>query len=807
MTRRFGLTFAIFALTTLIIGNILSAAAAQTEASELQIITVDTANYPDVAIGVSLPPEATNSGIGGFTLSEGGVAQQFSVEALATPVTVALVFDTSGSMAGAPLDAAKSAAKTCLRGLPARSNTALITYDDQVRVLAQPTDNSIEVESLIDGLTAQGETATYSALWNAAVLLGPGDLTVEDQSSRFVVLVSDGEDTVSKTTRQGAVDILQSVDLGVLALAITSGEADFDALRSIVDETDGVFASGGTDDLNRICQGIVERLTNRYVLRYRSAASGPTQIDITYTNAVVSLAATTTPTMPVSLSPAPDNGLSDSSRDANGAPGQAALGSESATDGVAELPPGGDDGEGDPVSGAPTNGEGTTTGTVNDGRSPGSNGGDGDSSTAAGSATNDSDTSGDGTDGSTPDLGAAGDNLAFDSQQGTVDIIDPNQPALPNVNAGLNPTQPNNGNDMGTTTSPAGSGDGEVAASIPAAEPAVAPSLLNRVSTAWRSPMAIWAGAALIGLATALALSMGFSSLVVFGAPPRARANLSRSRVRDQVDGQTRIAGSLSTLSGFFDRLLEGRGERKSSINVLLERAGMAVRPGELLAAIAVVTFLVASLLVVLGYRWYALAALVVIPLIARYWVKRKGKKRRDAFKSQLGDTLMIMSGSLQAGHSLMRSISSVASQAPEPTAEEFSRVVTETRIGRDPIDSLNHLAERIDSEDLTWTVRAMALNRELGGNLSEILDNVGETIRDRGQVADQVRALSSEGKFSAYTLFALPFVVALAVSFLNPGYLVPLFQTTLGNIVIGVALTLLLIGAFWIKKIITLDY
>jgi len=801
MSRRIAAAVAVLVAMTLAIASSLGAAAAQTEESDLQIITVDATQHPNVAIGLSLPPTAVSSGIGGFTLTENGESQSFTVEALANPVTVALVFDTSGSMAGGPLDAAKVAAKTCLRGLPTGSEAALITYDDQVIVQSQLTNNATEVEALIDGLTAQGETATYSALWNAAVLLGPGDSSIEDRASRFVVLVSDGEDTVSSTTLDGAIDVLQSVDLGVIALAITSGDADFDALRTIVDETDGVFASGGTGDLDRICQGIGERLTSRYVVRYESNASGQTPIDVTFANATVSLTASTIASLPTIDQPSADANppQPDTASNNAGADGEAALGSESATDGVAAAPQSDDGGDGGGIDGGLTRGDGTTTGTTNDETPTGTGGGSGDDQAEAAPAAD-----GGSESGSTTELGPAADDLAFDSAQGTVDITDQTPAALPDLDAEQGQTPANPGSNQDEAN--AGDED-EVAAAASVVEPAVAPSLGNRILTLWESPMAIWAGAALVGLAGALALSMAFSSLVVFGAPPKARSNLSRNRVRDPIDGRSRVSGLLSTLSGFFDRLLERRGDRQSSINVLLERAGMAVRPGELLAGVAVVTFLVASLVLVLGYPWFALASLGVVPFLARFWIKRKGKKRRDEFKSQLGDTLMIMSGSLQAGHSLMRSISAVATQAPEPTAEEFSRVVTETRIGRDPIDSLNHLAERIDSEDLTWTVRAMALNRELGGNLSEILDNVGETIRDRGQVADQVRALSSEGKFSAYTLFALPFVVALAVSVLNPGYLVPLFQTTLGNIVIGVALTLLVVGAVWIKKIITLDY
>jgi len=184
-----------------------------------------------------------------------------------------------------------------------------------------------------------------------------------------------------------------------------------------------------------------------------------------------------------------------------------------------------------------------------------------------------------------------------------------------------------------------------------------------------------------------------------------------------------------------------------------------------------------------------------------------RSAKRTKLFQDQLVETLMLMSGSLRAGHGLMQSISSVAEQASEPTSTEFGRVITEVRIGRDPIDSLKAMADRVGSMDLTWIVRAMALNRELGGNLAEILDNVADTIRERNKIADQVRALSAEGKFSAYVLFGLPFGVVFAVRILNPEYIEPLFNTTKGYTIIGVSLTLMTIGAIWIRNMIKIEY
>ena len=108
------------------------------------------------------------------------------------------------------------------------------------------------------------------------------------------------------------------------------------------------------------------------------------------------------------------------------------------------------------------------------------------------------------------------------------------------------------------------------------------------------------------------------------------------------------------------------------------------------------------------------------------------------------------MAGSLRAGHSLLRAVDSVASEADAPTSEEFARIVNETRVGRDLNDALDEVAERMGSDDFTWVAQAIAIHREVGGNLAEVLDAVGHTIRERNAIRRQVKALAAEGKLSA---------------------------------------------------------
>ena len=167
----------------------------------------------------------------------------------------------------------------------------------------------------------------------------------------------------------------------------------------------------------------------------------------------------------------------------------------------------------------------------------------------------------------------------------------------------------------------------------------------------------------------------------------------------------------------------------------------------------------------------------------------------------------MMIAGSMRAGHGIVESIDTVASQAPSPTGDEFSRAVAEARIGRDMIDSLYDIADRTGSEDFIWVVRAISINRELGGDLAEILDNVGETIRDRNRLRDQVRALSAEGKVSAMILFALPIVVGGWVRMSNPEYLDAMTSQPAGKGLVGFAFFALITGGLWLKKLVKVDF
>ena len=171
-----------------------------------------------------------------------------------------------------------------------------------------------------------------------------------------------------------------------------------------------------------------------------------------------------------------------------------------------------------------------------------------------------------------------------------------------------------------------------------------------------------------------------------------------------------------------------------------------------------------------------------------------------------LPDTLQLLSGTLRAGYSLMQGVEAVSHEVEEPMGFELRRVVTESRLGRPLEEALEGTAERMNSPDFAWAVMAIRIQREVGGNLSELLLTVAETMTARERLRRDVSALTAEGRVSAFVLGILPIGLGIAIYILNPEYIQRLFDTTIGNILLVVAGISMLIGFFWMKKIIDIE-
>ena len=160
--------------------------------------------------------------------------------------------------------------------------------------------------------------------------------------------------------------------------------------------------------------------------------------------------------------------------------------------------------------------------------------------------------------------------------------------------------------------------------------------------------------------------------------------------------------------------------------------------------------------------------------------------RRAEKLREQLPDVLTIMASSLRAGHSFLQALDTTAKEIAQPAATEFQRVVAEIRLGRSAEDALGALAERVGSADFKWAVLAVNIQREVGGNLAEILDNVADTLRERATMRRQIRVLTSEGRLSAWVLALMPFAIALYMFAVNQDYIMLLFTTKVGLMMLG---------------------
>ena len=259
---------------------------------------------------------------------------------------------------------------------------------------------------------------------------------------------------------------------------------------------------------------------------------------------------------------------------------------------------------------------------------------------------------------------------------------------------------------------------------------------------------------------------------------------------------------------GVAAKALESNKNLESVLEQRLEAAGMSMKPAEWLLTHAGIAF-GAGLLGLLfssGSIIWTLVALAMGLFLPWVFLSFKHSRRVKAFKGQLADTLQLMSGSLSAGLSLAQSVDTVVREGTDPMASEFRRALVEARLGVEIEDALESIAERMGSVDFEWIVMAIRIQREVGGNLAELLNSVAETIREREYLERQVLALSAEGRLSVWILGGLPpgFMLYLLVA--NPEYLQPLISTMIGYVLLGTMGVLLVAGILWMKKLVKVD-
>lgn len=256
------------------------------------------------------------------------------------------------------------------------------------------------------------------------------------------------------------------------------------------------------------------------------------------------------------------------------------------------------------------------------------------------------------------------------------------------------------------------------------------------------------------------------------------------------------------------EKVLGASKSLESRIEERLEAAGNPFKPAEWLllhVGIFVVAGMIGLLLgggsLVLGLVFLALGA-----FLPWFYLGFKRSRRKKKFEALLPETLQLISGSLAAGLSLAQSIDTVVREGQEPIAGEFKRVLVETRLGIELDDALAGVGDRFESQDFKWVVMAIKIQRQVGGNLAELLDTVAGTIREREYMRRQVAALAAEGKLSAWVLGGLPPIFMLYLFVTKRDYLMPMFTEPLGWLMLGGAAVLLSVGIFWMSRLIKVE-
>ncbi|KPL72186.1 hypothetical protein ADN00_15250 [Ornatilinea apprima] len=308
----------------------------------------------------------------------------------------------------------------------------------------------------------------------------------------------------------------------------------------------------------------------------------------------------------------------------------------------------------------------------------------------------------------------------------------------------------------------------------------------------------------ILGVGGALAFIMLIIGIVISITSERS---LVEERLGQYVDQQEEIAKDAATpLTDWLNRRVEGSSFAER-VSKSLARADIKMKPGEYIAMMIIVAFGVGIILWFIGGR--SIFAGVIGAIIGLFlpgmYVKRQQSKRLIRFNEQLADMLNLMVNGLRAGYSTAQAMEAISRELPPPISDEFRRVVQEMQLGVPTERALDNLLRRIPSDDLDLVITAINVQREVGGNLAEILDTISHTIRERVRIKGEIRVLTSQVMYSGRFLSILPLLVMGVLYLLNREYMMEFFKpenVPCGYIALGVAAALIIAGYFIMTKL-----
>ena len=277
------------------------------------------------------------------------------------------------------------------------------------------------------------------------------------------------------------------------------------------------------------------------------------------------------------------------------------------------------------------------------------------------------------------------------------------------------------------------------------------------------------------------------------------------SRPDDPPDQQLVMQYKDGPLPGI-DKIL-GKTGAGSRLNALIEQSGVKTTPGAIIIS-SVICAVVVGVLTHLFVR-IPLALIATVPLAASFpvlFLIQRRSSRLRAFEEQFTDALDLVSRAIRAGHSFQAAIGMAADELKEPVGPEFKKVFDQQNFGLPLKDALNALAERVPLVDVKFFVTAVAIQRDTGGNLAEILDNLSHVVRERFKILRQVRVHTAHGRITGFVLLGLPAFLAVALTMINREHMRPLFEEPVGRSLILATIVMQLVGFVWIRKVIKIE-
>ena len=285
------------------------------------------------------------------------------------------------------------------------------------------------------------------------------------------------------------------------------------------------------------------------------------------------------------------------------------------------------------------------------------------------------------------------------------------------------------------------------------------------------------------------------------------RERLGGSQEQSATDNLELLRDEMLSKIPAFDTILR-RSERASLLQKLLDQAGINTRVGNFFLLCLASGLAGAVIFFILGHQNLPLAwAGMMIGLITPYSYASIMRTRRFAkFEEIFPQAIDTLGRAVRAGHAFTTALEMISSEIPEPVAGEFRKLFEEQKFGMPVRDALMNLAERVPLVDVKFFVTAVMLQRETGGNLAEILDNLSYMIRERFKILRQVRVYTAQGRLTMLLLMMLPPVIIVVMLIMNPDFVRPLFTDPIGHALVAAGITLQTVGYFVIRKIIQIQ-